>query len=154
MNLNIREAVESDKDFIIYSNRAIDEASYIENSKLKENIERDIVDSNKCVCLIAEENDKKVGMTLFSKVYWADRGEGVYISQIYVEPEYRNKGVMKRFLKKIFDFYGETEFVTCLVSRKNEKMLFCMNKLGFEDENMASFAVNKSDFIYNNHFDI
>lgn len=146
MNLNIRKASEIDKDFIIYANKMIDEESYIENSSLKNNIERDLFQHERCVCLIAECEGERAGMMLFSKVYWADRGEGVYISQIYVEPKFRGRGVMKRLLKEAFAFFKETQFVTCLVSRKNKNMLLCMNKMGFEDENMASFAINKNEF--------
>lgn len=146
MDFNIRKASETDKDFIVYANKEIDEESCIENSILKENIEKDLFQNERCVCLIVDAGEKRAGMALFSKVYWADRGEGVYISQIYVQPEFRKQGVMKRLLKAIFDYFPETHFVTCLVSRKNEKMLCCMNKMGFDDENMASFAINKEDF--------
>jgi len=92
MNLHIEEAVVEDCDFILHANRMIDEASYIECSKLAENVKKDLFEDKKSICLIAKEGDKNVGMILFSKVYWADRGCGVYASQAYVVEEARKQG--------------------------------------------------------------
>jgi GNAT superfamily N-acetyltransferase len=147
MEINIREAVATDKDFILFANRQIDDVSKIETSFFAKNADEDVFSLKKCVCLIAECEGRSVAMALFSKVYWADRGEGVYISQIFVEPQFRQKGIMKRFLKEIIDYYEDTNFVTCLVSRQNQTMLSCMHSMGFDDENMSSFAINKSDFL-------
>lgn len=147
MNIKIVEAQRCDKDFILFANREIDDASFIKSSKLKDNIDKDIFANHRAICLIAKDADKPVGMVLFSKVYWADRGEGVYLSQAYVVPEYRNNGVFKRMIKAVMDYYEGTQFLTCLVAKKNLKMVDCMTKLQFEDENMISYAKNKRDFV-------
>lgn len=146
MNIKIVEAQRCDKDFILFANREIDDASFIKSSKLKDNIDKDIFANHRAICLIAKDADKSVGMVLFSKVYWADRGEGVYLSQAYVVPEYRHNGVFKRMIKAVMDYYEGTQFLTCLVAKKNLKMVDCMTKLQFEDENMISYAKNKRDF--------
>lgn len=147
MNIKISRAKLSDKDFILYANKEIDKASYIEKSKLSENIVDDLFKNKKCVCLIAREGTKNIGMVLFSKVYWADRGIGIYISQVFVEKDYRQKGVFKKLLFKALNYYKNTNFITCLVSRKNKSMVLCMTKMGFEDEGMISYARNKQDLI-------
>ena len=146
MNLEIVEAKQEDKDFVLHANMKIDEASYIETSKLFENLDKDIFMDKKAVCLLAKVNNKKAGMVLFSKVYWADRGEGVYVSQVYVEPEFRGNGILKELFKEAFNYYPNTKFLTCLVAKKNEKMVKCMGKTDFEDEGMISYAKNKADF--------
>ena len=99
MKISVYKASEKDKDFIIYANRMIDKASYIEKSNLKLNIENDLFKKPKCVCLIAKTKGVPVGIVLFSKVYWADRGQGIYISQVFVEKEYRRNGILKLLIQ-------------------------------------------------------
>ena len=144
--MEIRKAKESDKDFILLANREIDRASYIEISNLKQNLDSDVFQKNKAECLLAVEDNHYLGMVLFSKVYWADRGEGIYVSQVYVSPKFRKRGIFKKLLKAVYDFDKNTNFVTCLVSKKNQNMIDCMHNLGFEDENMISYVKNKEDF--------
>ena len=51
MNIKIVEAQRCDKDFILFANREIDDASYIKSSKLKDNIDKDIFENHKA-CLL------------------------------------------------------------------------------------------------------
>ncbi len=146
MHLKIVEANESDRDFILLANRQIDSVSNISKSALKDNIDADLIQNKLCTCLIAKYGKKRVGMMLFSKVYWADRGEGVYISQAFVDEKYRKKGVFKALLKASFNFYPNTKFVTLLVAKENLPMQKCVEKLNFEHENMFSYVVNLEDF--------
>lgn len=146
MNLHIKEAQKEDCDFILRANALIDEASYIASSKLKQNIQKDLFEDKKTVCLIAWDEDQRVGMVLFSKVYWADRGRGVYVSQVFVESSHRKKGIFKKLYKAAFEYYDDTHFLTCLVARKNETMRACMKKCNFEVEDMLSYAINKEQF--------
>lgn len=146
MQIEIKEAQVEDADFIVYANKMIDKASFIANSKLKENIYNDLFFEKKAECLIVKVDGKSAGMILFSKVYWADRGEGIYVSQAFVEEEFRNKGLFKMLLRSALDFYENSNFLTCLVAKKNENMNQCMKKLFFEDENMISYVKNKGDF--------
>jgi hypothetical protein len=81
-------------------------------------------------------------MILFSKVYWADRGLGIYVSQVFVEKEFRRNNVFKMLLAKAQEFYPNIKFVTFLVSKKNLTMLKCAQKMGCEDEDMVCFAKN------------
>ena len=146
MDIEITEAKREDKDFIVLANKEIDKASFIESSKLAENIDKDIFEDKLAVCLIAKDREKSIGMVLFSKVYWADRGEGIYVSQAYVVPEYRKSGVFKLLINKTLNYYNDTKFLTCLVAKENFPMVNCMKAMKFEDENMISYAKNKSDF--------
>ena len=143
--MTIKRANESDREFVLYANKMIDKASFIEKSNLYQNIDIDLFENNKCVCLVAKEKDENVGMIMFSKVYWADRGQGIYVSQVFVEKEYRRKGVFKKLLKSAINYYKNIKFFTCLVSRKNKKMLCCMKRLKCKDENMSTFVLNTDD---------
>ena len=143
--MTIKRANESDREFVLYANKMIDKASFIEKSNLYKNIDIDLFENNKCVCLVAKEKDENVGMIMFSKVYWADRGQGIYVSQVFVEKEYRRKGVFRKLLKTAINYYKNTKFFTCLVSRKNKKMLCCMKRLKCKDENMSTFVLNVED---------
>ncbi len=147
MNIDIKIAEEEDREFILKANHEIDLCSYIESSMLLKNIDRDIFQKRKCVCLIARVGNERVGMVLFSKVYWADRGEGIYISQAFVEKKWRGMGVFKRLMKSALLHYKNTNFITCLVAKKNKNMVDCMHKLDFEDEDMISYAKNKSELV-------
>ncbi len=145
MAITIKKASENDKEFILYANKMIDKASYIEKSSLYQNIDRDLFENGRTVCLVAKDGKENVGMVMFSKVYWADWGQGIYISQVFVEKEYRQKGVFKRLLKSALNYYKTIKFFTCLVSRKNKKMLCCMKKLKCKDEKMSTFVLNVED---------
>lgn len=147
MKIVINRAKREDKQFVLYANCEIDKCSFISASNLSQNIDKDLFERKKCVCLIAKVGQKRVGMILFSKVYWADRGEGVYVSQVFVEREYRCKGVFKLLMARALKYFKNTNFLTCLVSQKNKNMVYCMEKLSFEDEGMISYAKNKSDIV-------
>lgn len=146
MDIKITKAKQEDRDFVVFANKEIDKASFIKSSKLAENIGKDIFENGLAVCLIAKDGEKSIGMVLFSKVYWADRGEGVYVSQAYVDPEYRKCGVFKLLINQTLNYYPNTQFLTCLVAEKNFTMVNCMKAMKFEDEDMISYAKNKIDF--------
>ena len=142
MDIEIKRAGLCDKDFVLYANKEIDRASYIAKSALKDNVCEDVLQGDKAVCLIAKYKGSYVGMVLFSKVYWADRGLGIYVSQVFVEKEFRRNNVSKLLLTKAQEFYPNIKFVTYLVSKKNMPMLKCSAKMEFEDEDMICFAKN------------
>ena len=147
MKIEIVEATEKDKEFVLLANKKIDECSFVEKSALKENIDKDLFREKRCVCLIAKVGNENVGMILFSKVYWADRGDGIYVSQGYVEKPYRKNGVFKKMLVEAAKYYPKTNFATCLVSNKNQNMIDCMHNLSFEDEDMISYVKNKIELL-------
>ena len=152
MNIEIAEAKECDKEFVILANHEIDDVSFIKSSKLQQNIDKDIFENHKAVCLVAKVDGKNVGMVLFSKVYWADRGEGIYVSQGYVDKNFRKCGIFKKLIFSALNYFPETKFMTCLVARKNQNMVDCMHKMCFEDEDMISYAKNKEDFDFSDLF--
>lgn len=146
LQLEIGQASVEDRDFVLFANKQIDKVSDIEKSALAKNVDADVFDGKKCVCLVAKCGGRHAGMLLFSRVYWADRGQGIYVSQAFVCEPFRKQGVFKKMLQAAFDFYPDTQFVTLLVAKGNLGMQKCVKNLNFECEDMMSFVVNKTDF--------
>ncbi len=149
MDIEIIEASKEDIDFILKANREIDKASNISTSLLKQNIWCDFGEgANRFVCLLAKIEGKYAGMIMFSRVYWADRGEGIYVSQAYVVEEFRKNGVLKKLIISALNFFKETKFITLLVAKDNKIMQKCVKKLNFECEDMQSYVINRSDITF------
>ena len=87
-NIKVLHAEKKHKDFIIHANRVINNVNdTTQTTGLEENIDKDFYSNNpKFKCLIAETEDGiPVGMILYSYFYWANDGEVLWISQMYVE---------------------------------------------------------------------
>ena len=72
-------------------------------------------------CLVAEIDDKLVGMILYSYFYWASDGEVLWISQMYIEPEYRKRGVFFKIISKLREENKDVKIVSCATSENNER---------------------------------
>lgn len=138
--MNIRNANIEDKDFVIYSNDYVNQVSGIKTqSQLSINFEKDILSDNpKAFCLIAEENKEQIAFCLYSYVYWANKGQGVYLSNVFVKPEHRNKGVFRKILSHIKNL-NDVNFITMLVGNENESMQKTISNYGAEDIDMKTF---------------
>ena len=89
--INIIHAEKKHKDFILHANDVINNVNDTEQTNgLRENIDKDyFCDNPKFKCLIAEIDGNPVGMILYSYFYWANDGEVLWISQMFIEEEYR-----------------------------------------------------------------
>ena len=81
-NICIMHATKAHKDFLIYANKVIDQVNDMnETNGLQLNIDKDyFCDNPKFQCLVAEVDNKPVGMILYSYFYWASDGEVLWIS--------------------------------------------------------------------------
>ena len=97
-DIKVIHANRSHKDFLIYANRVINDVNDTEQTKgLELNIDKDYFrDKPKFQCLVAEIDNKPVGMILYSYFYWANDGEALWISQMFVEEEYRKYGTNRK----------------------------------------------------------
>ena len=138
--MNIRNAILEDKDFVISSNDYVNQVSGIKTqSQLSINFEKDILSDNpKAFCLIVEENKEQIAFCLYSYVYWANKGQGVYLSNVFVKPEHRKKGVLREILSHINNL-NDVNFITMLVGNENESMQKTIAKYGAEDIDMKTF---------------
>lgn len=103
MKIEIMHANKSHKDFLIYANKVIDEVNNMEQyTEFEKHIDADYYcDNPKFKCLVAEVDGKPVGMILYSYFYWASDGQVLWISQMYIEEEYRKYGIFFKLIKKL-----------------------------------------------------
>ncbi len=122
--ITVLKANKLHKDFIIYSNKVINNVNNTSQTNgLEANIEKDyFCDSPKFNCLVAEIDEKPVGMILYSKFYWANDGEVLWISQMYVEQEYRKYGVFFKLINKLKQENKDIKIVSCATGNENLKM--------------------------------
>ena len=124
MNIKTMYASKKHKDFIIYANKVINNTNDTEQTiGLEQNIDKDyFCDNPKFKCLIAEINDKPVGMILYSYFYWANDGQILWISQMYVEKEYRKDGVFFELIRKLKEENKDIKIVSCATGNENIRM--------------------------------
>lgn len=139
MNINFRKAALEDKEFILNANKEINILSGLNDSTFDNNIDKDLFEYKICKAIIAEENNNAIGFVLYSYIYWANCGKGIYLSQVYVKKEYRNKGVFKMLLNELEAKEKECRFITNLVGGENVVMLNSMNKLDFQSSDLITF---------------
>ena len=123
-DIKVMKANELHKDFIIYANKVINNVnSTNQTNRLEKNIDKDYFCNNpKFECLIAEIENKPVGMILYSKFYWANDGEVLWISQMFIEKEYRKYGVFFKLIKELKEKNKDIKIVSCATGNGNLKM--------------------------------
>lgn len=78
-------------------------------------------------------------MILYSYVYWANCGKGIYLSQAYVKNEYRGQEIYKKLLKELETREKECNFITDLVGAENEGMQIALEKMKFESSDLITY---------------
>ena len=123
-NIGILHANESHKDFLIYANKVIDQVNDMnETNGLQLNIDKDyFCDNPKFQCLVAEVDNKPVGMILYSYFYWASDGQVLWISQMYIEPEFRKQGIFFKLISKLREENKDIKIVSCATGEGNKRM--------------------------------
>lgn len=124
MKIEVVNAERKHADFIVHANQMINDTNNVEQTnRLAESLEKDyFIEKPKFSCLIAEQDGKPVGMILYSKVYWADDGEVLWISQMYVEETYRKNGIFFELIKALKKENPDIEIVSCATGGVNKKM--------------------------------
>ena len=131
---NIRKMTENDIEFIIYANKQVREASN-QTSEIKEfrnRIMKDVLSANPKANVIIIEKDKKLlGMALYSTVYFADEGEIMWLSNIFIEEQYRNKGIAKQLMTYLKQICVEKGYyaICGAVENSNNKSLNFFNSI-------------------------
>lgn len=143
--MNFRDAELEDKEFILNANKEINILSGLNDSTLESRIDKDMFEDKTCKSIIAEIDGKVVGMVLYSYVYWANCGKGIYLSQAYVKSEYRGQGIYKQLLKELERIEKDCNFITDLVGVANNVMKQTLNKLEFEESDLITYykMINK-----------
>ena len=98
-----------------------------------------LFENNICKAIIAETDNNSIGFVLYSYIYWANCGKGIYLSQAYVKSEYRKQGILKMLLKELEKREKECNFITNLVGNENEVMMKSLNKLNFKSSDLITY---------------
>ena len=123
-NIKVMHAEKKHKVFILHANDVINNVNDTEQTNgLAKNIDKDFFcDNPKFECLVAEVDGVPAGIILYSYFYWANDGEVLWISQMFVEEEYRNKGVFLALIKKLREENKDIEIVSCATGEENKRM--------------------------------
>lgn len=139
MNIVFRNAKKEDREFIINANQEINLLSGLDDSTLEHNIDKDLFEDHICKAIIVENNRKTIGFLLYSYIYWANCGKGIYLSQAYVKNEYRKQGILKQLLLELETREKDCHFITDLVGTENIVMRNTMNQLNFKPSDLTVF---------------
>lgn len=122
--IKVLKANKEHKEFIIHANRVINNVNDTEQTNgLEQNIDKDyFCDNPKFKCLVAEIDNKPVGMILYSYFYWANDGEVLWISQMFVEEEYRKCGIFFKLIEKLREENKDIKIVSCATGDENKRM--------------------------------
>ena len=99
--MTFRNAELKDKEFILNAHKEINILSDLKDSTFENRIDKELFEDKICKIIIAELDDKRVGFVLYSYIYWANCGKGIYLSQAYVRSEYRGQGIFSKILKSL-----------------------------------------------------
>lgn len=139
MHIKFRDVELKDKEFILNSNKEINILSGLNDSTFDNNIDKDLFIDKICKVIIAEVDNKVAGFVLYSYIYWANCGKGIYLSQAYVKNEYRKKGILKMLLQELEIREKECNFITNLVGNENEVMIKSLNSLNFKSSDLITY---------------
>ena len=123
-NIKILNAEKKHKDFIIYANSVINNVNSTEKeNNLTKHIDKDLFSNTPLFkCLIAEIDDEPVGMILYSYMYWANDGQVIWISQMFIEEEYRKAGVFFKLINKLKEDNKDVHIIACATGNDNLRM--------------------------------
>lgn len=142
MKIDVMIAQKKHKDFIIYANDAINNVNNTyQTNGLSQNIDKDyFCDTPKFNCLVAEvDGGKPAGMILYSKFYWANDGEVLWISQMFVEEKYRKYGVFFELIKKLREENSDIKIVSCATGDENKRMQKILDYYGAKEINLKFY---------------
>lgn len=137
----ILKADKSHIKYILDANKKVNDVSGLTVTRLEEFIEKDLFGDNPLFgCFVAVENDKVVGMCIYCDMYMADHGLGFYLSNVYVEPEFRKQGIFSKFLAEIQNT-KKYHFLFAFVGKENCKMKNVIEKMGAKEIDLSSYML-------------
>ena len=139
MNILFREVQITDKEFILEAHKEINQVSGLKESRFSKNIDKDLFQDKICKVIVAEVNGKRVGFLLYSYLYFADSGRGIYLSQAYVKEKKKKKGILRQMLEELEVREKECSFIMDFVGKENKVMMQALGKLGFTSSDMITY---------------
>ena len=140
--IEIVKANKKHKDFLVKANVIIHEVSeQTYESEFAKRLDKDYFSNNpKFYCLVAEYDKAPVGMILYSKMYWADDGEVLWVSQMYVEKEYRKFGIAAKLYEALRLYNPEANVISCATGKNNKVMNRVLKGMDFKIIDMNFYA--------------
>lgn len=140
-DIKVMHANQTHKKFIIHANNVINNVNDTQQTNgLEENMDKDyFCDKPKFQCLVAEVGNKPVGMILYSYFYWANDGEVLWISQMFVEEEYRKCGVFFKLIESLREENKDIKLVSCATGDENKKMQRILKYYGAKEINLKFY---------------
>ena len=80
--MKFREVKKEDREFILKAHREINELSGLNDSTLEKRRDKDLFEDKSCKLIIAEIDNNIAGFILYSYIYWANCGKGIYLSPL------------------------------------------------------------------------
>ncbi len=141
IDVKVMHANKSHRGFIIYANKMINNVNDTKQTNgLELNIEKDyFCDSPKFQCLVAEIDNKPVGMILYSYFYWASDGEVLWISQMFIEEKYRKYGIFFKLIQELRKENKDIKIVSCATGNENKKMQKILEFYGAHEINLKFY---------------
>ena len=145
MEIKVVHAKKKHKNFLIYANKVIDNVNNMEETKgLELNIDKDyFCDNSKFQYLVAEADGKPVGMILYSYFYWTSDGNVLWISQMFIELEYRKFGVFFKLISKLREENKNIKIVSCATGNDNIRMQRILKYYGGHEMKNLKFYYKK-----------
>lgn len=138
-HIRFRNAKIEDREFILNANREINVLSGLDDSTFENNIDKDLFEDKVCKAIVVEVEESVAGFVLYSYVYWANCGKGIYLSQAYIKKEYRKQGLLRQLLDELEKEESNCNFITNLVGNENEVMMKSLEKLNFKNSDLITY---------------
>lgn len=140
--IKIVQANKSHKNFLIKANSIIHQVSEQTYASLfAQKLDEDYYcKSPKFFCLVAEIDNIPVGMIMYSKMYWADDGEVLWVSQMYADKDYRKFGVALKLYQALKEFNKSASVISCATGKNNKLMQRVLKGTGFKIIDMNFYA--------------
>lgn len=78
-------------------------------------------------------------MILYSYFYWTSDGQVLWISQMFVEPEYRKQGIFFKLLAKLREENKDVKIVSCATGNENKRMQKILKYYGSHEMSNLKF---------------
>jgi GNAT superfamily N-acetyltransferase len=146
-DLIIRPVEDKDIAFVVRGNMAVDEKSYegglSPNPLTAERIRKEILcDNPRAFIRIAEHEGEQAGFVIFCFCYYASEGEGIWVTNVYVDPFCRRGGIARSLYEGLKQEFSQVSGIYGSVARRNRLASDFMLGIGakcYEDYPMYGF---------------
>ena len=141
MKLSFIDAKPEHKEYLLIANAEINQVNEVNHeNNFSKNLDKDLFTKNpKFHCIVALDNDKPVGMVLYSFMYWADDGQVLWISQAHVQKDYRKQGVFWAMLNFLKNKSRDVKLISCATGKTNKRMQKLLDYAGGKQMNDLLF---------------